>query len=939
MRVPSGSTDRKMPFIARDADGNRLTGLSSFTVYRSRNGGSATAYTTPTVAEVSSANMPGYYTLLLDEDTTVDSGHDFEPYVVHITCSGMQAVTRELELERVKFTEGQSAIMANSAVDADVERWEGVVPNALISGRVHSTPAAVSGTADSGTTTTMVDAALTQADTDYWKGCWIRFLSGNLAGQVRYITGFNASTDTVTFTPATTQAVATQDYEILPAGEVDLAQWLASTPNALVSGRVDVSVGAMASNVLTASAIAADAITAAKIADGAIDAATFAAGAIDAAAIADNAIDAGAIASNAITANKIAANAITSAKIATDAIGAAQLAADAVTEIRSVFSGTADSGTATTITDAELTQSLTDHWRGSVLLFTNGTKQGQVRMITAFNAATDTITFAPAVTSLVGSGDTYEILPAGPANLELWRQDQPNSLVSSRVDATVGAMQANVLTASAIASNAITSAKLAANCITSSQLATDCITASQLAASCIGASELAANCIGAGQIADAALTASKFDIGAIDSDVLADGAITSTKFAADAITSSALATDVLQARHVADATTSKLRSASLESGFGGSALRSADSGTTTTLVDAALTQADTDFWKGNLIIFRSGNLNGQVRKITAFDPATDTLTFAPATTQAVSTHTYEIVPAGAVDVRQWNGAAVNDLVSGRVDSRTGAMATDVLDAAALKADAVAEIQAGLATSSALANVQADTDDIQSKIGAPAGASVSADIAAVKSETASIQADTNDIQSRLPAALVGGRMDSSVGSMATNVLTAAALAADAVDEIVDANWDEVLGGHLTAGTTGKALSDASSGGSAPTAGQIADAVWDEDLAAHTTAGTGGANVGLRLDAAVSTRATPAQVNAEVLDVVATDTFAEPGQGAPPATTSILARLQYLYKFLRNKVTQTSTEFKVFADDATTVDHKATVSDDGTTFTRGKVGSGP
>jgi hypothetical protein len=46
----------------------------------------------------------------------------------------------------------------------------------------------------------------------------------------------------------------------------------------------------------------------------------------------------------------------------------------------------------------------------------------------------------------------------------------------------------------------------------------------------------------------------------------------------------------------------------------------------------------------------------------------------------------------------------------------------------------------------------------------------------------IIADTNDIQSRLPAALVSGRMDASVGAMAANALTASALAADAVTEI-------------------------------------------------------------------------------------------------------------------------------------------------------------
>lgn len=82
-----------------------------------------------------------------------------------------------------------------------------------------------------------------------------------------------------------------------------------------------------------------------------------------------------------------------------------------------------------------------------------------------------------------------------------------------------------------------------------------------------------------------------------------------------------------------------------------------------------------------------------------------------------------------------------------------------------------------------------------------------------------------------------------------------------------------------------------------------------------------------------------VNTEVLDVMNTDTFAEPGQEAPGATVSLVKKIGYLYKAFRNKITQTSTQFKLFADDATTVDQKATTSDDGTTFTRGEVGTGP
>ena len=46
--------------------------------------------------------------------------------------------------------------------------------------------------------------------------------------------------------------------------------------------------------------------------------------------------------------------------------------------------------------------------------------------------------------------------------------------------------------------------------------------------------------------------------------------------------------------------------------------------------------------------------------------------------------------------------------------------------------------------------------------------------------ATVQADTDNLQTRLPAALVGGRMDSSVGAMAAGAITAAAIATGAID---------------------------------------------------------------------------------------------------------------------------------------------------------------
>lgn len=80
----------------------------------------------------------------------------------------------------------------------------------------------------------------------------------------------------------------------------------------------------------------------------------------------------------------------------------------------------------------------------------------------------------------------------------------------------------------------------------------------------------------------------------------------------------------------------------------------------------------------------------------------------------------------------------------------------------------------------LDGIQADTEDLQAKVGTPAGASVSADIAAVKAETATILADTNELQGDW---VNGGRLDlildarasqTSVDDLPTNAELATAL---------------------------------------------------------------------------------------------------------------------------------------------------------------------
>ena len=166
----------------------------------------------------------------------------------------------------------------------------------------------------------------------------------------------------------------------------------------------------------------------------------------------------------------------------------------------------------------------------------------------------------------------------------------------------------------------------------------------------------------------------------------------------------------------------------------------------------------------------------------------------------------------------------------------GGMDADVIGASQLSSLAIAEIQNGLATASALttiddfldtevAAIKSVTDKldtaleldgavyrlttnaleqspsgggsadwtsdektvIRAVLGIPGSGTTPADpstgiLDTIRDSVLAVETDTQDIQSRIPAALVSGRIDASVGAMATNTLTASALATDAVAEI-------------------------------------------------------------------------------------------------------------------------------------------------------------
>jgi hypothetical protein len=166
MRIASGVTNKYIYFVAVDATDlkTRETGLSSFTVYRSRNGGAAAAMTTPTVNETDQTNMPGVYELLLDEDTTIDAGDDTQEMVFHITHAGMAPVTRVIELYRPKITLGNTLGVESDGDLTKVNTLDGHTAQTGDSFARLGAPAGASVSADIATVDTVVDAIKAKTD-------------------------------------------------------------------------------------------------------------------------------------------------------------------------------------------------------------------------------------------------------------------------------------------------------------------------------------------------------------------------------------------------------------------------------------------------------------------------------------------------------------------------------------------------------------------------------------------------------------------------------------------------------------------------------------------------------------------------------------------------------------------------------------------------------
>ena len=270
------------------------------------------------------------------------------------------------------------------------------------------------------------------------------------------------------------------------------------------------------------------------------------------------------------------------------------------------------------------------------------------------------------------------------------------------------------------------------------------------------------------------------------------------------------------------------------------------------------------------------------------------------------------------------------LVGGRIDSSVGAMAADVVTAAAIANGAIdaATFAAGAIDAAAIAASAIDADALAPDAGTEIAAAVwdrdatlsqvqgtfgqavgdpvldtntifkavviDATGATIGVDLVAVQADTDDIQTRLPAALVVGRMDSSVGAMAAAVIGAAAFAVGAIDNAAF-NVTETLVANPAAGGIVAASFGAGAIDAAALAPDAVDEIWDEAMV-------------------------------------------EPAQAIPAETPALRTVLAYLYTALRNAITVTSTT-KTFSNDAGVVTFKKALSDDGTTYTEAEAVAGP
>lgn len=545
--------------------------------------------------------------------------------------------------------------------------------------------------------------------------------------------------------------------------------------------------------------------------------------------------------------------------------------------------GTAQAGAAASITLDATASATTDIYKNNGVMITGGTGVGQTRLIGAYNGATKVATVIPNWTTNPDNTSVYQIIPMARVDVGGWGGALVTLSSGNLPDVNVAEISDDSTAANNLELDYDGTGYTKANStIGTTTTNTDMRGTDNAAlASVLGALNNAA-AVGDPTDADTVMQYIKQLI-----NVLIGSAGIGT-FPAEAAPGDGVSlAEVIRAVHT-DVT-----------GLNGAAMRGTD-GANTTVPDAAGTAAGLHGTTDGLINTAQADL--------------DTITGADGVTLATAQGLY--APAKAGDAMTLSAGAVTASV----------IATDAIDADAIKADAVTEIQSGLATEAKLlkytqllarsdAAIETDNATELTAINADGGSGAGN----FSSQTDAVEA----IRDRGDAAWITG---------GGGALTAA----DIVNEWEAQSQADPTGFHVNVKEVNGVSQTANDNGADINAILVDTNELQGDL-------TDDGRLDLLIDQIITAIAalnnlSAAQINAQVVDVINTDTSGEPAQGAPPATASLRTKLDYLYKFMRNKIENDGTTISVYADNGSTVDHKSTVSDDGTTFTRGEFTTG-
>jgi len=190
------------------------------------------------------------------------------------------------------------------------------------------------------------------------------------------------------------------------------------------------------------------------------------------------------------------------------------------------------------------------------------------------------------------------------------------------------------------------------------------------------------------------------------------------------------------------------------------------------------------------------------------------------------------------------------------------------------------------------------------------------------QLAAILADTNELQTDDVPGLVAALNDPTAAAISTAVWSAVTRTLTAGTNLNDISQSEVNA------QVDAALADYDGPTKAELDAALAALNDLSEAEVRAALGLSAAN----LDTQIGTLATPAQVNAEVVDVVRTDTATELSS-VPAASPDLHTMIQFIFMALRNKIDVTSSAKEVHNDAGTVIASKS-LTDDGTTYSEGK-----